>query len=76
MVINLPAMWKDPGLIPGSRRSPGEGNVYLLQCSCLDNPIDRGTWWAKTHGVAESDTTERLKLSLHFSHSMLISDPS
>ena len=66
----------NPGLMSGSRTSPGEGNVYLLQYSCLDNPMDRGTWWAKAHGVAESDTPEQLKLSLHFSHSMLISGPS
>ena len=50
----------DPGLIPGSRRSPGEGNGYPLQYSCLENPMDRGTWWATVHGVTESDTTEQL----------------
>ena len=36
----------DPGLIPGSERSPGEGNVYPLQSSCLGNPINRGAWHA------------------------------
>ena len=36
----------DPGLIPGLRRSPGEGNGYPLQYSCLENPMDRGAWWA------------------------------
>ena len=76
MINNLPAMWEDPGLIPGSRRFPGEGNVYPIQYSCLDNPTDRGTWWAKAHGVTESDTAEQLQLSLHFSHAMPISGPS
>jgi len=36
----------DPGLNPGSGRSPGEGNGYPLQCSYLENPRDRGTWRA------------------------------
>ena len=44
----------DPGSIPGSGRSPGEGNGNPLQYSCLENPMDRGTWWATVHGVAES----------------------
>ena len=49
---------KDPGLIPVSGRSPGEGNGNPLQYSCLDNPVDGGAWWAAVHRVAESDTTE------------------
>ena len=44
----------DPGLIPGLGRSPGEGNVYPHQYSCLENPMDRGAWWATVHGVAMS----------------------
>jgi len=36
----------DLGLIPGSGRSPGEGNGYPFQCSCLENPMDRGAWQA------------------------------
>ena len=42
----------DPGLIPGSGRSPGEGNGNPLQYSCLENPTDRGAWWATVHRVA------------------------
>ena len=45
---------RDPGLIPGSERSPGEGNGTLLQYSCLENPMDGGAWWAAVHGVAKS----------------------
>ncbi|KAB0375952.1 hypothetical protein FD755_012595, partial [Muntiacus reevesi] len=41
----------DLGLIPGSGRSLGEGNGNLLQCSCLENPMDRGAWLATAHGV-------------------------
>ena len=42
----------DLGSIPGSGRSPGEGNGNPLQYSCLENPMDRGVWQATTHGVA------------------------
>ena len=52
------------GLILGSERSPGEGNGYPLQYSCLENSMDRGTWRAALHGVPESYTTERQALSL------------
>ena len=44
------------GLIRGSGRSPGEGNGNPLQYSCLENPMDRGAWWATVHGVAKSRT--------------------
>jgi len=47
----------DPGLIPGLGRSPEEGNGNLLWYSCLENPMDRGAWWATVHAVAESDMT-------------------
>ena len=46
----------DPGLIPGSGRSPGEGNGNPLQYSCLETPMDGGAWWATVHGVAKSWT--------------------
>ena len=42
------------GLIPGSGRSPGEGNGNPLQSCCLENPIDREAWWATVHRVAKS----------------------
>ena len=61
VVKNLPANARDirdAGLIPGSGRSPGEGNGNPLQYSCLENPMDRGGWWATVHRVTESDTTE------------------
>ena len=45
-----------PGSIPGSGRSPGEGNGNPLQYSCLGNPMDRGAWWATVHRVAKSQT--------------------
>ena len=45
---------KDAGPIPGSGRSPGEGNGNPIQYSCLENPMDRGTWQATVHRVAKS----------------------
>ena len=44
----------DPGSIPGSVRSSGEGNGNPLQYSCLENPMDGGAWWAPIHGVLKS----------------------
>ena len=46
----------DPGSIPGSGRSSGEGKGKPLQCSCLENPMDRGTWQPMVHGVPKSWT--------------------
>ena len=54
----------DLGLIPGSGRSPGEGNGYLLQYSCLENSTDRGVWQATVHGVTKSWTQLKC-LSMH-----------
>ena len=50
MVKNLPANAGDPSSIPGSGRSPGEGNGNPLQCSCLGNLMDRGAWQAASMG--------------------------
>ena len=52
---------RDAGLIPESERSPGEGNGNPLQYSCLENPTDRGAWWATVHG----DSRSRTWLSTH-----------
>ena len=46
----------DLGLIPGLERSPGEGKGYLFQYSGLENPMDRGAWWATVHAVTKSRT--------------------
>ena len=56
MVKNLPANAGDLGSIPGLGGSPGAGNGNPLQYSCLENPMDRGAWWATIHGVTESLT--------------------
>ena len=50
----------DQGSIPGSGRSPGEGNGYSLQDSCLENSMDKGAWWATVPGVAKTWTSEWL----------------
>ena len=44
---------RDSGSIPGSGRSPGEGNGNPLQYSCLEIQMDRGAWWATVHGVVK-----------------------
>ena len=56
VVNNLPTNVGDVGLIPGSGRSPEEGNGNSLRYSCLGNPMDRGAWQATVHGVAKSGT--------------------
>ena len=45
---------RDAGLIPGSGRSPGGGPGNPFQCSCPENPVDGGAWWATVHGVSMS----------------------
>ena len=61
MVKNLPANAGDPGLIPGSGRSPGEENGNPRQYSCWGNLMDRGAWQATVHRIAkELDMTWRL----------------
>ena len=67
MVKNQPANAGDAGdtvLIPGSERSPREGNGNSLQYSCLDNPMDRGAWQSTVHGVEES-WTQLKRLNMH-----------
>ena len=56
----------DPGSIPGSRRSPGEGNGNPLQYYCLENPTDRRTWQATVYGVTKGQTR------LTHTHTMII----
>ena len=61
MVKKLPANTgdvRDVGLNPGSERSLGGGNGNPLQYCYLENPMNRGAWWATVNRVAESDTTE------------------
>ena len=63
MIKNPPANAghvRDVGSIPGLGRSPGGGQGIPLQYSCLENPMDRGAWWASLHreGHKESDMTE------------------
>ena len=64
----------DMGSIPGSGRSPAEGNGNPLQYSCLENPMDGGTWWAtgSPWGRKELDMTERLYSLTHVSSALVI----
>ena len=65
MVKNPPANTRDVGLIPGSGKSPREGNGNPLQYSCLENPLDRAAWWAIVYGVTEElDMTKQLNNNL------------
>ena len=68
MVKDLPANTGDigeVGSIPGSGRSPGEGNGNPLQYSCLENSVDVRAWQALVHGVAESNVIERTHIHAH-----------
>ena len=59
VVKNPPAILgdiRDVGLIPGSGGSPGEGHGNPLQYPCLENPMDRGAWWATVHRIIKSQT--------------------
>ena len=62
----------DLGSIPGSGRSPGEGNGSPLQYSCLENPMDGGAWWTTVHRVAKSQTWLSDITSLHFTFSVKV----
>ena len=56
VVNTLPANARDTSSIPGSGRSPGGGHGNTRQYSYLENPMDRGAWWATVHGVTKSRT--------------------
>ena len=67
MVKNLPASAgdiRDLGSISGTGRYPGGGHRNPLQYSCLENPMDRGAWWATVRGVEDSDAAEATQQSL------------
>ena len=71
---NLPAMQvtREGSSITGSGRSPGGGNVNPLQVSCLENPMDRGAWWATVCGVIkELDTSEWLSMQFARTHTFI-----
>ena len=68
---NLPANardLRDTGLIPGSGSSPGGGNGTPLQKSCLENPMDRGTWWATVHRVTVRHNWSDLAHSTYYAN--------
>ena len=60
MVKNLSASAGDAGSTPGQEDPPGEGNGYPFQCSCLENPMNRAAWRATSHGVAKSQTEQKM----------------
>ena len=66
MVKNPPANAGKASRIPGSGISPGGGNDNPLQCSCLENAMDRGAWWAIVHGVTKSRTRQKQLSSVSF----------
>ena len=66
----------DPGLIPESGRSPGEGNGSPFQYSCLENPMDGGAWWATVHRVAKSRTRlSDFAITICFNANLYLSHP-
>ena len=75
MIKNLPfnaGDTRDMDLVPGLGRSPGEENGNPLQYSCLENPMDRGGWWATVHGVAKSWTGLNVHTHTH-THNVIFS---
>ena len=65
MVRNLLANTGNMGFIPGLGRSPRVGNGNPLQYSCLENPTDRGAWWATVHGGHKESETEHTHTHIH-----------
>ena len=65
-MVKILLQCRRPRFDPWVRKIPGEGNGTLLQYSSLENPMDRGAWWATVHGAKESDTAQPLTLSLLF----------
>ena len=67
LVVNNPSAnagdIRDMGLIPGPGRSPGGRHGNPLQCSCLENPMDRGAWQASVHGVEESQESDMIDVT-------------
>ena len=75
VIKNLPANAGDvrnAGSVPRLGRSPGGGHGDLLQYSCLENPMDRGAWWASVHGVTNRQT-EATRYYYHHHSSMISS---
>jgi len=58
MAQTAKSLLTNPGSMPGFRRSPGEGNDYPLQYSCLENSVNRGPWWATIQGISGLEKTE------------------
>ena len=58
VVKNPSANAGDVGSVPKLERSPGEGNGNPLQYSCVENTMDRGTWWAPVHGISQARILE------------------
>ena len=65
VVTNLPINSGDTGSVPGWGRSPEEGNGNLLQYSCLENPMERGSQQAVVHGITELDMTQRPYITIY-----------
>ena len=72
VVKNLPANAQDKDLISGLGGSPGGGNGNPLQYSCLENPMDRGPWWAIVHRVRESQTQLSTHTQLYYAYVCLV----
>ena len=72
VVKNLPANKRVAGSILGLGGSPGVGNGNLLQYSCLENSMDKGSWQATVHRVTESNTTQWLSMKVPYTKSKLL----